>query len=60
MKKKYFINIHYEGGFFVEVDAEDEEEAKDMAWSIFDEGPADQLLAGLGDCFIDDIYTKGE
>lgn len=60
MEKKWYVNIHYEGGFSVEIDAEDEEEAKNIAWQIFDEVPADELIADLGDCFIDDIYTKGE
>lgn len=60
MKKKWYVNIHYEGCFSAEIDAEDEEEAKNIAWSMFDEIPADELLNDLGDCFIDDIYTKGE
>ena len=58
--KKYHINIHYEGGFSVDIDAEDEEEAKNIAWQIFDEIPADELIADLGDCFIDDICIEEE
>ena len=43
MKKKWHVNIHYEGCFSAEIDAEDEKEAENIAWSMFDEIPADEI-----------------
>jgi hypothetical protein len=60
MEKKWYGNIHYEGGFSRIIEAETEEEAREILWSMFDEIPADELIADLGDCFIDDICIEEE
>lgn len=54
--KKYEVVIHYEGGWFFEVEAENEDEAKRIAEEQFNELPSEELVANLADAFVDDCW----
>ena len=51
--KKYKVVVHYEGGWFFEVDAADEDEARKIAEEQFNELSAEELIDNLADVFID-------
>ena len=56
MKKTYNVVIHYEGAWDFEIEAENEEEAKEKAEAMFDDIPDRELIANLADVFIDDCW----
>lgn len=51
---KYFVNIHYEGGWPFEIEAENEEQAEEIAEELFDELSSEELIGNLAGIFIDD------
>lgn len=54
--KKFNVVIHYEGGWSFEIEANDEEVAKEIAEEMFDDISDRDLIANLADVFIDDCW----
>jgi hypothetical protein len=54
--KKFNVVIHYEGGWSFEIEANDEEAAKEIAEEMFADIPDMDLIANLADVFIDDCW----
>ena len=54
--KKFNVNIHYEGGWMFEIEAENEDEAKETAEQMFENVSDRELVANLGDVFADDCW----
>lgn len=54
--KKFNVVIHYEGGWSFEIDADNEEMAKEIAEEMFDDISDRDLIANLADVFIDDCW----
>lgn len=54
--KKFNVNIHYEGGWMFEIEADNIEEAKEKAEEMFADIPDSELIANLADVFIDDCW----
>ena len=54
--KKYNVVIHYAGAFDIQVEAENEEQARQMAEQAFDEVSDADLIAGLADIGICDCW----
>ena len=54
--KKFNVVIHYEGGWSFEIDADNEETAKEIAEEMFDDISDRDLIANLADVFIDDCW----
>lgn len=54
--KKYHVNVHYEGGYSFDVEASTENEAREIAMSMFEELSNDDLCRNLADCFVDDSW----
>ena len=57
--KQYNVIIHYAGTVTVEVEAENEEQARKMAEQAFDEVSDADLIASLGDIHICDCWEVG-
>ena len=55
---KYLVNIHYEGGWQFEIEADNEEQAKELAEERFDELSSEELVNNLAGIFVDDCYAK--
>lgn len=56
--KKFNIVIHYAGAFDVQVEAENEEQARIKAEQAFDEVSDNELIAGLADIHICDCWEE--
>lgn len=54
--KKFNVNVHYEGGWSFEIEAENEEEAREKAEQMFDDVSDSELIANLADVFVDDCW----
>lgn len=54
--KKYNVIVHYEGAIGIEVDAENEEKAEELAKRAFDEISDAELIANLADIDICDCF----
>lgn len=54
--KKFNVNVHYEGGWLFEIEAENKEEARAKAEKMFDDISDSELIANLADVFIDDCW----
>ena len=54
--KKFNVNIHYEGGWLFEIEAENKDEARAKAEKMFSDIPDSELVANLADMFIDDCW----
>lgn len=54
--KKFKVNVHYEGGWQFEIEAKNEEDAKEKAEAMFGDIDARELVANLADIFIDDCW----
>ena len=54
--KKFNVNIHYEGGWMFEIEAENADEAKETAEQMFENVSDRELIANLGDVFVDDCW----
>ena len=54
--KKYYVNVHYEGGYGFEIEAPTEDEAKEIAMNMFSELSNDDLCMNLADCFVNDCW----
>ena len=54
--KKFNVNIHYEGGWMFEIEAENKDAAKEKAERMFEDIPDMLLVANLADVFIDDCW----
>lgn len=54
--KTYNVVIHYAGAFDIQVEAENEEQAYQMAEQVFDEIPDQDLIADLADISICDCW----
>ena len=52
----YNVNVHYEGGWLFEVEADSEDEAKDIAEKMFEEIDDKELVANLADVKVDDCW----
>ena len=55
---KYLVNVHYEGGWQFEIEADNEEQAKELAEERFDELSSEELVNNLAGIFVDDCYVK--
>ena len=51
---KYNVIIHYEGGWNFEIEAENEDEAKQIAENKFAELSPKELVENIADCFVCD------
>lgn len=58
--KKYSVCIHYEGGFVLNIEAPNEDEAQDKAEQVIYNLTADDLMDNLADCFVDGIWETKE
>lgn len=58
--KKFNVNVHYEGGWLFEIEAENKEEAREKAEQMFDEISDSELIANLADVFVDDCFETKE
>lgn len=56
--KKYNVVIHYEGGYLFEVEAEDEDQAAEIAQAEFDNLSNYDLAVNLADIFVDAVWEK--
>lgn len=56
--KKFNVNVHYEGGWLFEIEAENKEEAREKAEQMFDEISDRELIANLADVFVDDCWES--
>ena len=56
--KKYNVVIHYAGAFVVQVEAENEEQAHEMAYAAFDEVSERDLIANLADLSVCDCWEE--
>ena len=56
MKKKYNVVVHYEGGWIFEIEAKNEDEAKEIAELHFGELSPNELIENLADVFICDCW----
>ena len=56
--KKFNVNVHYEGGWLFEIEAENEEEAREKAEKMFDEISDRDLIANLADVSVDDCWES--
>lgn len=54
---KYLVNVHYEGGYLFEIEADNEEKAKKLAEELFDELSSEELVNNLSGIFVD-YYVK--
>lgn len=54
--KKFNVNVHYEGGWLFEIEAENKDEARAKAEEMFGDIPDSELVANLADVFIDDYW----
>ena len=54
--KKFNVVIHYEGGWSFEIEANNEEVAKEIAEEMFSDISDRDLIANLADVFIDDCW----
>ena len=55
---KYLVNVHYDGGWQFEIEADNEEQAKELAEERFGELSSEELVNNLADIFVDDCYAK--
>ena len=56
--KKFNVNVHYEGSWLFEIEAENEEEAREKAEKMFDEISDRDLIANLADVSVDDCWES--
>lgn len=56
--KKFNVNVHYEGGWLFEIEAENREEAREKAEQMFEEISDSELIANLADVFVDDCWES--
>lgn len=54
--KNFKVNVHYEGGWLFEIEAENREDAKEKAMDMFCDISDSELIANLADVFIDDCW----
>lgn len=54
--KKFKVNVHYEGGWLFEIEAENKDEAREKAEQMFEHISDADLIANLADVFIDDCW----
>lgn len=57
--KRYNVVIHYAGAVTAEVEAENEDQAYEMAEQAFDEVSDADLIASIGDIHICDCWEVG-
>ena len=55
---KYLVNVHYEGGWQFEIEAENREQAEELAEERFGELSSEELVNNLADIFVDECYAK--
>ena len=55
---KYLVNVHYEGGWQFEIEAENIEQAEELAEERFGELSSEELVNNLADIFVDECYAK--
>ena len=55
---KYNVVIHYEGGWSFEIEAENEDKAKEIAEMKFAELSAEELIDNLADSFVCDCWEE--
>ena len=55
---KYLVNVHYEGGWQFEIEADNEEQAEELAEERFSELSSVELVNNLADIFVDECYAK--
>ena len=58
--KKYNVVIHYAGAFTCQVEAENEEQAHEIAYEAFDEVPERDLIADLADVSVCDCWEADD
>ena len=58
--KKYNIVIHYAGAFTVQVEAENEEQAHEIAYQAFDEEPEYEIIGNLAEVDVCDCWVEEE
>lgn len=56
--KNFKVNVHYEGGWLFEIEAENEDEARKKAEDMFDNISDSELIANLADVFINDCWEE--
>jgi hypothetical protein len=56
MDKMYRVIIHYEGAVYFDVEANNEERARQLAEGLFDDMDDRELVANLADIDIDDVF----
>ena len=56
MKHTFTVVIHYEGAFDYEIVADDEEEAKEIAWERYNSEPDSEFTMNLADSDICDVW----
>lgn len=54
--QKFNVNVHYEGGWLFEIEAENKEEARAIAEEMFCDIADSELVANLADVFVDDCW----
>ena len=57
---KYNVVIHYEGGWNFEIEAKNEDEAKEIAEMEFSELSAQELIDNLADFYVCDCCEEKE
>ena len=53
---KYNVVIHYEGAWNFNIEAKDEDEAREIAETKFAELSAEELVSNLADSFVDGCW----
>lgn len=56
--KKFNVNVHYEGGWNFEIEAENEDKAKEIAEMKFADISPKELINNLADVFVDDCWEE--
>jgi hypothetical protein len=60
MLKKYIVQFSCQGGPQIEVEADDEGKAKELAWDKLSEMEPKDIMAELADIIVDDIGEADE
>lgn len=59
-KKKFRVNVHFEGSESFDIEASSKDEAKSKAEDLFGELSADKIVNDIADIFVDDCYELNE
>lgn len=51
--KKYAVNVHYDISCLFEVEANNEEEAEEIAVELLDKFSIEELMENVNDCYMD-------